>query len=52
MMEEALRQSLILSSGSFAVFVSRPMSAGFILVSALLLLLPLLRRGTRALETR
>jgi len=45
MMEEALRQSLILSSGSFAVFVSRPISAGFILVSALLLLLPLLRRG-------
>ena len=44
MMEEALRQSLILSTGSFAIFVTRPISAGFILASALLLLLPLLAR--------
>jgi len=44
MMEEALRQSLILSSGSFDIFVARPISAGFILASVLLVLLPLLRR--------
>jgi len=42
MMEESLRQSLILSSGSFAIFVSRPIAAGFILTAALLLVLPLL----------
>jgi len=44
MMEEALRQSLILSTGSFGIFVERPITAGFLLVSALPLLLPLLRR--------
>jgi putative tricarboxylic transport membrane protein len=44
MMEEALRQSLILSAGSFAIFLSRPISAGFILAAALLLLLPLITR--------
>ena len=43
MMEEALRQSLILSAGDFAVFVSRPISAVFILAAAGLLLLPLLK---------
>ncbi|PYN78481.1 MAG: transporter [Candidatus Rokuibacteriota bacterium] len=47
MMEEALRQSLILSTGSFAVFATRPISAGFLLASALLLLLPLVRRSIR-----
>ena len=44
MMEEALRQSLILSTGSFAVFFTRPISAGFILAAALLVLVPLLTR--------
>src|SRR4029434_4180076 len=44
MMEEALRQSLILSAGSFAIFLSRPISAGFILAAALLLVLPLITR--------
>jgi putative tricarboxylic transport membrane protein len=45
MMEEALRQSLILSAGSFDIFVGRPITAGFLVVSALLLVLPLLRRS-------
>jgi putative tricarboxylic transport membrane protein len=44
MMEEALRQSLILSAGSFAIFVERPISAGFILAAAVFLLFPLLTR--------
>src|SRR6266567_1402046 len=44
MMEEALRQSLILSAGSFTIFLARPISAGCILAAALLLLLPLLTR--------
>jgi putative tricarboxylic transport membrane protein len=44
MMEEALRQSLILSAGSFTIFVERPISAGFIFAAALLLIFPLLTR--------
>jgi putative tricarboxylic transport membrane protein len=44
MMEEALRQSLILSAGSFTTFVERPISAGFILAAAILLVLPLFTR--------
>jgi putative tricarboxylic transport membrane protein len=44
MMEEALRQSLILSAGSFAIFIARPISAGFILAAALLLVLPVFTR--------
>jgi putative tricarboxylic transport membrane protein len=47
MMEEALRQSLILSGGDFVIFVSRPISAVFILTAVVLLLLPLLRRRAR-----
>jgi putative tricarboxylic transport membrane protein len=44
MMEEALRQSLILSAGSFSIFFERPISAGFIFTAALLLIFPLLTR--------
>ncbi|MBI5440855.1 MAG: tripartite tricarboxylate transporter permease [Deltaproteobacteria bacterium] len=40
MMETALRQSLIKSSGSFSIFVSRPISAGFLLMAAALFLFP------------
>jgi putative tricarboxylic transport membrane protein len=46
MMEEALRQSLILSAGSFTIFVERPITAGFLLAAALLLVLPLFTRRT------
>jgi putative tricarboxylic transport membrane protein len=44
MMEEALRQSLILSAGSFDIFVSRPIAAGFLAAAAVLLILPLVGR--------
>ena len=44
MMEEAMRQSLILSAGSAAIFFTRPISAGFILAASFLLVLPLLTR--------
>jgi len=50
MMEEALRQSLILSAGSFAVFVARPISAGFILAAAFLLILPLFTRRSEVVK--
>ena len=51
MMEESLRQSLILSAGSFAIFVSRPISAGFLVAAVVLLMLPLVRRRAAALRT-
>ena len=48
LMEEKLRQALILSRGSFATFVERPVSAGLLLVAAIMLaiaLLPAIRKG-------
>jgi putative tricarboxylic transport membrane protein len=47
MMEEALRQSLILSTGSFSIFVSRPIAAAFLVGAAALLLIPLVPRAPR-----
>ncbi|MEI9476354.1 MAG: tripartite tricarboxylate transporter permease [Deltaproteobacteria bacterium] len=44
MMEHALRQSLILSQGSFSIFFSRPISACFLLVAISLQLLPLITK--------
>lgn len=47
MLENALRQSLILSGGSFGIFMVRPISAGCLLVAAGLLfssLLPMIRK--------
>jgi putative tricarboxylic transport membrane protein len=42
MLERSLRQSLILSDGSFLIFISRTISAVCILASIILLLTPLL----------
>ena len=42
MMENALRQSLIMSNGSVSIFFARPISLGIVLVVLALLLLPLL----------
>ncbi len=52
MLENALRQSLIVSSGSFRIFVTRPISAGLMLISAVLLFSPILlrRRPTSGLK--
>jgi TctA family transporter len=47
MMEENLRRSLLISEGDPSIFVTRPLSAGFVGVTVLLLLLfsiPALRR--------
>jgi putative tricarboxylic transport membrane protein len=52
MMEQALRQSLIGSDGSFLVFFSRPISAAAMLIAALLLLsnfLPFWKRRKNSL---
>ncbi|HEY6101596.1 MAG TPA: tripartite tricarboxylate transporter permease [bacterium] len=43
MTEQALRQSLIMSQGSPAIFFTRPIALAFILASGLLFVLPLIR---------
>ncbi len=51
-LEDSLRQSLIISSGSMGIFVSRPIAAGFLFISALLLIsavLPAIRKKRSAL---
>ncbi len=42
LMEEKLRQSLILSRGSFTTFIERPVSAVLLAVAALMLVIALL----------
>ncbi|MBT3766441.1 MAG: C4-dicarboxylate ABC transporter permease [Rhodospirillales bacterium] len=44
MAEEAMKQALVLSDGSFNIFVTRPISAGFILVSFALLTVSIFKR--------
>lgn len=44
MIETALRRSLIMSKGSFSIFFNRPISAFFISVAIIALILPLFRR--------
>lgn len=52
MMEEALRQSLIMSGGSFQIFVTRPISAGFIIAALVLLAIPAIRGGKKILVAK
>jgi putative tricarboxylic transport membrane protein len=42
MMEESLRQSMIISGGSFGIFLTRPISAALLLFAAVLLVIVLL----------
>ena len=42
MLEEAFRQSLITSRGSFAIFFTRPISVGFLIVAFILLIIPII----------
>ena len=50
MMENALRRSLVLSEGSLRVFVSRPISAFFLIAGLLILFSPLFLRKKRVRE--
>ena len=43
MMEDNLRQALLISGGSFTMFLTRPLSSVFLIVSVAALLLPLLK---------
>jgi len=47
MLEESVRQSLMLSHGSLAIFVTRPLTAALLALTVVLIVLPLLprRRG-------
>ena len=45
-LEEAVRQSLLLSHGSLAIFVTRPLAAAFLVVTASLVASLLIRRRT------
>ncbi|HYC35520.1 MAG TPA: tripartite tricarboxylate transporter permease [Usitatibacter sp.] len=45
--EEQLRRSLAISEGSWSVFATRPISAGLLAVTAIVLLLPLVLRALR-----
>jgi putative tricarboxylic transport membrane protein len=40
-LETSLRRSLIMSHGDFSIFVSRPISLGFLVTAALLLIIPI-----------
>lgn len=50
LMEESLRQSLIISAGAFSIFVTRPISGTLLALAALMVMTPLARRllGQRA----
>jgi putative tricarboxylic transport membrane protein len=52
MLEMSLRQSLALSSGSYAVFVNRPIAASMLVVGLALLLLSLRPLVTAGLDWR
>jgi putative tricarboxylic transport membrane protein len=43
LLEDNLRQSLLISKGSFMIFLTRPISASFMIVSILILASSLLR---------
>ena len=47
MLEYSIRQSLLISQGSFSIFIERPISAIFLFSTLLVLLVPLFLRKTR-----
>jgi putative tricarboxylic transport membrane protein len=51
-LETSLRRSLIMSQGDFSIFVTRPISLGFLITSVLLLIVPIItqRKKLSALE--
>ena len=51
-LETSLRRSLIMSRGDFSIFVTRPISLGFLIVAVLLLIVPIItqRRKLSKLE--
>ena len=50
--EQSLRQSLVISDGSFSIFMTRPISAGLIFISIFLLFVNLSKRFIRSRRTK
>jgi putative tricarboxylic transport membrane protein len=50
MLEQSLRQTLMLSNGSIAIFFRRPVAAAFLLITLLFFILPLLRMSYRYIK--
>ena len=50
--EESIRQSLLLSRGDVSIFVSRPLSAAFVVAAVLVAVAPLARPALRRLRAR
>jgi putative tricarboxylic transport membrane protein len=51
-LESSLRQSLMLSRGSFTVFVTRPITLGFLIVAVLLLVVPIITQRKKLSEMK
>ena len=53
-LETSFRRSLIMSQGDFSIFVTRPISLGFLITAALLLIIPIItqRKRLSTLEER
>jgi putative tricarboxylic transport membrane protein len=46
--ENALRQSLMISDGSFLIFLTRPIALGFVIIAAMMLISPLIVKRRQA----
>jgi putative tricarboxylic transport membrane protein len=46
-LETSLRRSLIMSQGDFSIFVTRPISLGFLITAVLLLIVPIITQRKR-----
>jgi putative tricarboxylic transport membrane protein len=44
LLETALRRSLLISKGSFMIFITHPISAAFLVITAIILIFPLVTR--------
>ncbi|MBM4276531.1 MAG: tripartite tricarboxylate transporter permease [Deltaproteobacteria bacterium] len=49
-LEASLRQSLMMSQGDFSIFITRPITLGFLIIAVMLLVLPVITRR-RSLST-
>ena len=48
--ENSMRQSLMMSKGSFSIFFTRPIALGFLAVAAIMLVSPIIFKGRPQLE--
>ena len=51
-LESSLRQSLMLSRGSFSIFVTRPLTLAFLIVAVLLLVVPIITQRKKLAELK